>query len=127
MFFAKRPRKSRIISKTEYDIKVEDYLISRFLFSHFIKTGINIICIAALLAPSLGRLSARANNEYQTCLYNNEQYSVIVDYGDQVLIQRAKENNNMLTICISNYTFISKNNIQFVYKQYDSVELVTDF
>ena len=127
VFLAKRPRKRKNISKTEYDIKVEDYLINRFLFSHFVKTGICFICITVLLAPSLGRLSARANNEYQTCLFNNEQYSVIVDYGDQVLIQRAKENNNMLTICISDYTFISKNNIQFVYKQYDSVELATDF
>ena len=127
VFLAKRPRKRKNISKTEYDIKVEDYLINRFLFSLFVKTGICFICITVLLAPSLGRLSARANNEYQTCLFNNEQYSVIVDYGDQVLIQRAKENNNMLTICISDYTFISKNNIQFVYKQYDSVELATDF
>ena len=127
VYLIRRPRKIKRISKETYGITVENHLYEGFLYSSFFKTGLIFIVIAITFSPLIGEISAKANTEYQTCVYNEEQYAIIVNYDDRVLAQRAKIVNNNLTIYTCDYIFFEKENTIFVFNKYDSVEIISDY
>ena len=126
LFLLRRPKKTKNISKAEYKIRVEDYIFDRVFFFQFVKTGLWVAVLAIILAPFIGKISAKANTDYEICEYNGGHYSVIVDYGERVLAQKSLEKDNTLIICTDEYTYIPKDGIVFVFKHYDSVKIVAE-
>ena len=126
VIYIRRPKRIKTISKEEYSVKVENQLYNGFLYSNFFKTGLWFLVVAVILAPTFGEISTRANTDYQTCVYKDELYAVIVDYEDRVLAQKATVENQKLSICTSEYTFIPKEGTAFINTKFNSVELVSE-
>ena len=131
LYFKKKPRKnskkdSNSVSKKEYALILEN-TVHDLLLSRYYNTGVFIVILAVTLAPILGRASAKNNESFQLCDVDNEAYAVIADYGDTIIAQKAKENDNQIEINTSSYTFFAKDNIEFTYNQYNNVLLVSEF
>lgn len=126
VFLLRRPRKENKTSKAEFNLMVEDFIFNRVFFFLFYKTGIWIIVFPVILTPFIGEFSAKINTKYETCVYESEQYSVVVDYGERVLVQKALVEDNTLTIYTDTYTFIPRDGTVFVFNHYDSVDIVAD-
>lgn len=121
LFFVNKPKKDKEITDSEKWFKVEDFIYSRFVYTYYFKFGFVFLIIMLILAPNIGRVKARADLEYQTLIQNDMQYVIIVDYDDKLLVQRASEEKNVLTIYTDSYSYINKENLNIIYKKYDKV------
>ena len=91
------------------------------MYTYYFKFGIAFLAIAVVLAPYVGEIKAKANLEYQTFADSDIQYAIIVDYNDKVLVQRSKEENDVLTIYADSYSYVSKEDLSITYKKYEEV------
>lgn len=117
----KMPTKNEEVSDTEKKILTEDYVFNRIFYSYYVQCGIFIVAIALIFAPLIGKTSAKANLNYQLCEIDNQLYAVIVDYDSTVLVQKAKEINDKLVINNESYEYVQKEDLEFVYCEYEKV------
>ena len=127
MFLFRGQKEEKEINKNKFEKKVFDSLLSRFMFPRILTPILFVMVVSVSFAAFFGYASAKAGTRYQICNFNDEQYAVIVSYDDRALVQKAQEDNNVLLICTSEYTFIPKEGTVFKFKQFDSVKIVMEF
>ena len=121
VYLVRSPKKKVEIDRAKYKKTVIDNLFTRLFFDRINAPILLGMFFSVFLSAILGNVAAKTTTEYQTCTYKDEQYAVIISYDDRVLVQKAREEKNILTICTSEYTFIPKERTVFVFKKYDSV------
>lgn len=122
-YFRKKPRKDKKVSKEEHDAVLEDVVKDSLFSIYYIKHGLFFVVIPIVLASWVGIINANAEREYQTFIFEDTQYAVVVNYTDQVLAQRALIDDSNLSIDIDNYYFFSKDNLVFSFDEFDNVEI----
>jgi len=115
------PKINSPISLSEYNHRLESFVHDRFIYSYLVKYGVFILIIATLIAPLLGKISAKTKHYYQIIEINNMHYSVIVEYSDRVLVQPATIAEGILHIETSKYEYLPKDNLCLQYNYYDQV------
>ncbi len=123
VYFAKRPKKPKDNNVDDPNSLLEEYVFNIFMYNSYIKYGMFIFILLVLLAGPFGGLSAKAEDRYQICTFDNISYAVIVDYDDKVLVEEVKEIKNKLIINTKTYRYIDKESIEFEYKEFDKVTI----
>ena len=85
----KRFNRNEKIEKTTFS--TWDYIYDSIVGMYISRYGMGIMIILVLLAPSIGGINTYAKNEYAMCKLNNNQYAVIVDSDNMVLVEKVKE------------------------------------
>lgn len=127
LFFLNRRQhrnSNRKITQIEYRMLLEDIVENSIFNTYYMESGLFLLILAVTVAPGFGKINARALREYQSFTYEKEQYAVIIDYSDLILAQRARTDQNTLYIDASEYCYLSKENIHFVYNTYDDVIII---
>lgn len=123
IFWIRKPRKNTPVAEAEHQTVLED-TVQDFIFNtYYIRCGIFAIVLPFLFAPMLGKFSANAERQYQTCVVNNVTYAVVVDYEDKVLVQQAVEQNDSLHIYTESFSFFDKKDIVLRYSEYAAVSI----
>lgn len=108
-----------------YKQKVENYIHDLLSFLLYNKTGIAFIAIIVLFAPTVGTMRASNKCDYELLDLSGEKYVVIVDYIDSAVMQKAtvveKEGQKELTIDISSYKIVLKENVNIEYLTFKNV------
>lgn len=122
----KRQHKNRNkrITPIEYNIMLDNMIETSIFNTYYIGYGLCVLVLVVVLAPTFGEINARTLREYQSFIYEKEQYVVIIDYSDRMLAQRVRVEQNTLYIDASEYCYLSKENIHFVYNVYDDVIII---
>ena len=121
LYLRKKPKKNNVISEEVHEIVLEDTIREAIFSIYYIKYGIFLIVLPVAFAPFLGEFSAKAEREYQTCVVRDATYAVVVDYSDRVLAQQANEENGILNIDTSSYTYFDKKELVLQYSKYENV------
>ena len=119
--------KDRAVSKAEQPLVLEEMISGFFFRRYFIKTGVFILVVLVSLAPILGLLIAKGNDDYQIARIDNVLYAVILDYGDSFIAQKARETDTSFEINTSSYIFFQKDGVEFEYKTFDHITKVKEF
>lgn len=125
--FVKKNRGDKIINSTTKELKKEDFTWDKILYLLYVRNGIWILVICVSLAPLVGSIIARAKPDYQTCTYDAKTYAIIVEYEDQVLVQRADIQNDTITIATNSYWYLPKDSLEVTFSTYDVVLIQEDF
>ena len=123
IYWAKKPKKIRRVSEIEHQATLEDAVQDSIFYTYYIRCGIFAVVLPFVFAPVLGEFSAKAEREYQTCVFQDTTYAVIVDYEDKILVQQAIEQDGSLLIDTSSYTYFDKKDIVLRYSEYTSVSI----
>lgn len=123
IYWIKKPKKTRKVADAEHKAVLEDTVQNSIFTTYYIKYGVFLIVIPMLFATYLGELNAKAEREYQTCIVKDIPYAVIVDYEDKVLVQQALEQDQLLQIDTSSYTYFDKKDIILRYSKYETVRI----
>lgn len=123
LYYRRRPVKNKTIDELTYRMRTEDYVFDRILYSYLVRYGICILVLAVIFARPYGRLSANAKSDYQVFTFHHRMYAVILEYDDRVLAQEVTNDDDTLSIDITDYRYIDKSGLKLHYKEYDSVVL----
>lgn len=124
--FIHRNRKYEPIDLKTKELKKEQFVWEKILYVLYVKNGIFLLVLCICLAPFVGRISARANPDYQTCSYDSKNYAIIAEYEDRVLVQEADINENTITIFTDSYRYLPKDSLEIAFSTYDSVLIQED-
>lgn len=123
IYWMRKPKKIRKVGEDEHQTVLEETIRDSIFATYYIKCGLFAVVLPLVFAPILGQFSAKAEREFQTCVVDDISYAVVVDYGDKVLVQKAIEQNGILQIDTSRYTYLDKQNLILQYSKYESVSI----
>jgi len=126
LFVINRQKKEedKVLSKKEYDYKVDDLTANRIAYLFATKSGIIFIVLFTLLAYLWGNIKGINKRDFQVLQSENSKYVIIVDYKDKALVQKCEEQEDSIVIYINQYWFINKEDKMITYKKYKIAEIV---
>lgn len=109
---------SRYLDRMKNDTK------ERLLYRYMVKPGVVFIMILILVIPFISQMISSRRNTYEICTIGEEDYAVILNVSDDLLLQPAIAEGDSLTIYTGSYRIMGKTDIdEYAFHTFEHVTI----
>lgn len=112
----------RLVSR--YQDRMKNDTNERLLYRYMVKPGVVFIMILVLVIPFISQMISSRRNTYEICTIGEEDYAVILNVSDNLLLQPVIAEGHSLTIYTGSYRIMGKTDIdEYAFHTFDHVTI----